>query len=102
MEPLIVINGDTSRASARSTAQPRFNGAVDRDQRRLAPALARSAHASARFNGAVDRDQRRPRRLLHRERAGDHASMEPLIVINGDHPCDVGGRLEHLELQWSR
>ena len=34
MEPLIVINGDARRACSGPTRATRFNGAVDRDQRR--------------------------------------------------------------------
>ena len=43
-----------------------------------------SRAALACFNGAVDRDQRRPRQATRAAANVRIASMEPLIVINGD------------------
>ena len=43
MEPLIVINGDGPPRSSSRSAWDRFNGAVDRDQRRPLGAAARAS-----------------------------------------------------------
>ena len=77
MEPLIVINGDVRRPPRLERPTRRFNGAVDRDQRRHDAELARDA------------GRRR-------------ASMEPLIVINGDASSVRGHPSYDSQLQWSR
>ena len=47
---------------------------------------AARSRSRACFNGAVDRDQRRPRKHALLLLGTMAASMEPLIVINGDRP----------------
>ena len=76
MEPLIVINGDSGVHISKPCRLFSFNGAVDRDQRRLQlPAIL----------GDVE-----------------GASMEPLIVINGDLAVFVPATMSFEVLQWSR
>ena len=102
MEPLIVINGDRPASRRTRRGSKTFNGAVDRDQRRLPPAvvsrallLGPSMEPLIVINGdSTDRAQLRV--------ASPAPSMEPLIVINGDATFDHPDGIALDVLQWSR
>ena len=97
-----MINGDKCRLLRVACRRRCFNGAVDRDQRRRAARTRDCVEGSSSFNGAVDRDQRRLGCRARRVLAYATASMEPLIVINGDDVGIAGELIEHGVLQWSR